>query len=471
MNLVSALGQVRMDAVVSPARHECMEWQERQPPVSVVYVSFEMTSSLPEQQITELAHGLERSRQRFIWVLREADRADIFAGDDDGRQKLPDGYEQRVAGVGLVVRGWAPQLDILGHSATALFMSHCRWNSCMEGLSNGVSIATWPLHSDQPKNALLVTEVLQVGVTARLALPCCVSFFRQVLELLDLDEDRFKGLDLEGFLEVGYLCEAESPDLFSCSDEVGASDGYNGFSSLLTKAGYLFSEPHLAVHRGGGDGKDWHPGEPHLAVHRSVVVGGDSREAAAQRPRPCLPFHVDLHIPGASPLGDHQLRLSQATSRLEGERPTGSKATSMSASPPTPSSKATQSQGQERRWNICTGAQLCLLRPAAQRKEAAAAAAAATMAETMVLKGVMKGHTNMVMAIVTTIDNSDMVVSSSSRDKFVLVWHLTKDLNTWWADGDDNNCRRASHLLSLVIRCHSLPLFNSERERRRWGHA
>ncbi|MQL71302.1 hypothetical protein Taro_003646 [Colocasia esculenta] len=167
VNPVSALRQVRTDAVVSPARHECMEWLDRQPPVSVVYVSFGTTSSLPEQQITELAHGLERSRLRFIWVLREADRADIFAGDDDGRQKLPDGYEQRVAGVGLVVRGWAPQLDILGHRATALFMSHCGWNSCMEGLSNGVPIATWPLHSDQPKNALLVTEVLQVGVTVR----------------------------------------------------------------------------------------------------------------------------------------------------------------------------------------------------------------------------------------------------------------------------------------------------------------
>ncbi|MQL94720.1 hypothetical protein Taro_027384 [Colocasia esculenta] len=155
-----------------------MEWLDMQPPVSVVYVSFGTTSSLPEQQIMELAHGLERSQKHFMWVLREANRVDIFVGDDDGRQKLSDGYEHRVAGVGLVV-----------------------------------------------------------GVTTRLALPCCISFFRQVLELLDLDEDRFKGLDLEGFLEVGYLCEAESPNLFSCRDELGASNGYNGFSPLLTKAG------------------------------------------------------------------------------------------------------------------------------------------------------------------------------------------------------------------------------------------
>lgn len=153
-----------------PRRHECMEWLDRQPPVSVVYVSFGTTSSIPEQQIAELADGLERSRQRFIWVLRDADRGDIFAAEHtgaDGGHKLPDGYEQRVAGVGLVVRGWAPQLEILGHRATGLFMSHCGWNSCMEGLSNGVPIAAWPLHSDQPKNALLVTEVLKVGVTVQ----------------------------------------------------------------------------------------------------------------------------------------------------------------------------------------------------------------------------------------------------------------------------------------------------------------
>ncbi|CAA6673170.1 unnamed protein product [Spirodela intermedia] len=48
------------------------------------------------------------------------------------------------------------------------------------------------------------------------------------------------------------------------------------------------------------------------------------------------------------------------------------------------------------------------------------------MAEVLVLKGVLKGHTDVVTAIATPIDNSDMIVSSS-RDKSVLVWHLTKD--------------------------------------------
>lgn len=80
---------------------------------------------------------------------------------------MPAYYERRVARLGMVVRGWAPQLDILGHRATGLFMTHCGWNSCMEILSMGVPMAAWALHSDQRKHALLVTEVLKVGVTVQ----------------------------------------------------------------------------------------------------------------------------------------------------------------------------------------------------------------------------------------------------------------------------------------------------------------
>ncbi|XP_068641031.1 small ribosomal subunit protein RACK1-like [Aristolochia californica] len=52
------------------------------------------------------------------------------------------------------------------------------------------------------------------------------------------------------------------------------------------------------------------------------------------------------------------------------------------------------------------------------------------MAETLVLRGTMKGHSDMVTAIATPIDNSDSIVSSS-RDKSVLLWHLTKEESTF----------------------------------------
>lgn len=155
-------------------RRPLMRWLDAQPPESVVYVSFGTTSSMPDRQIGELAAGLERSGQRFIWVLRDADRGDIFAaagkgdcGPADDHCQLPAGFEKRVADVGVVVRDWAPQLDILSHPSTALFLSHCGWNSCMESLSMGVPVAAWPMHSDQPRNALLLTELLKVGVPVR----------------------------------------------------------------------------------------------------------------------------------------------------------------------------------------------------------------------------------------------------------------------------------------------------------------
>uniref|UniRef100_M1DFL2 Glucosyltransferase n=1 Tax=Solanum tuberosum TaxID=4113 RepID=M1DFL2_SOLTU len=110
--------------------------------------------------------GLEQSKQKFIWVLRDADRGDIFKGEDR-RVELPEGFEERLKDVGLVVREWAPQPEILAHSSTGGFMSHCGWNSCIESITMGVPIAAWPMHSDQPRNGFLVTEVLKIGLIVR----------------------------------------------------------------------------------------------------------------------------------------------------------------------------------------------------------------------------------------------------------------------------------------------------------------
>ncbi|KAL0404888.1 UNVERIFIED_CONTAM: Zeatin O-glucosyltransferase [Sesamum radiatum] len=83
------------------------------------------------------------------------------------KAELPEGFEERVKERGIVVRDWAPQLEILGHFATGGFMSHCGWNSCMESISMGVPIAAWPMHSDQPRNAVLMTEVLKIGLVVK----------------------------------------------------------------------------------------------------------------------------------------------------------------------------------------------------------------------------------------------------------------------------------------------------------------
>ncbi|KAG6414127.1 hypothetical protein SASPL_126845 [Salvia splendens] len=99
-------------------REACLKWLDVQSLNSVILVSFGSTCSLSDDQISEIAEGLEKSGERFIWVIRDADRGNIFEGDVR-RAPLPEMYEERVRERGLILRDWAPQLTILGHKATA----------------------------------------------------------------------------------------------------------------------------------------------------------------------------------------------------------------------------------------------------------------------------------------------------------------------------------------------------------------
>ncbi|KAI3510496.1 hypothetical protein L1887_17543 [Cichorium endivia] len=158
--------QIESNVTVSGNRHKCLQWLDKQPAKSVIYVSFGTTTTFTDDQIRELAIGLERSGQRFIWVVQPVDIGDEY-GFEDRKVELPDGFEERVKERGLVERRWAPQLEILGHFATGGFMSHCGWNSSIESISMGVPMATWPMHSDQPRNAFLITEVFGIGVAVK----------------------------------------------------------------------------------------------------------------------------------------------------------------------------------------------------------------------------------------------------------------------------------------------------------------
>ncbi|KAL3370570.1 hypothetical protein AABB24_007563, partial [Solanum stoloniferum] len=150
----------------SNKRHESLDWLDKQERDSVIFVSFGTTTSLCDEEIKVLAIGLEKSCQKFVWVLRDADKGDVFTSEVRKAQ-LPEGYEERIKERGIIVRDWAPQLEILAHSSTGGFMSHCGWNSCMESMSFGVPIAAWPMHSDQPRNSQLVTKYLKIGLIVR----------------------------------------------------------------------------------------------------------------------------------------------------------------------------------------------------------------------------------------------------------------------------------------------------------------
>ncbi|XVF43299.1 hypothetical protein PTKIN_Ptkin02bG0029000 [Pterospermum kingtungense] len=145
----------------SDPNDQVLTWLDRCPHGSVVYVCFGSQKLLRKEQMEGLAKGLEKSGTRFVWVVKQGTRQEQ---DDDGYGVIPDGFENRVAGRGLVIKGWASQLLILNHNAVGAFLSHCGWNSFLEGIVNGVMILAWPMEADQHVNARILVDDMGVAV-------------------------------------------------------------------------------------------------------------------------------------------------------------------------------------------------------------------------------------------------------------------------------------------------------------------
>ncbi|MED6225690.1 hypothetical protein PIB30_096083 [Stylosanthes scabra] len=147
---------------------ECLRWLDNQRPKSVLYISFGSGGTLSQEQVNEMALGLEQSGQKFLWVLRapsdSANAAYLGVENIDPLSFLPRGFLERTKGQGLVIGNWAPQTQILSHSSTGGFLTHCGWNSTLESIVMGVPMITWPLFAEQRMNAVLLTEGLGVAL-------------------------------------------------------------------------------------------------------------------------------------------------------------------------------------------------------------------------------------------------------------------------------------------------------------------
>lgn len=135
-----------------------MKWLDSRQSGTVVYASLGSLSRLTLSEFMELALGLEASNHPFMLAVR-GERAEEIE-----RWILEEGFEERTKGRGVVIRGWAPQVLILSHPAIGGFLTHCGWNSTLEGICSGVPMITRPSFGEQFFNEKQVVQILETGL-------------------------------------------------------------------------------------------------------------------------------------------------------------------------------------------------------------------------------------------------------------------------------------------------------------------
>lgn len=137
----------------------CLSWLDQRKPRSVIYVCFGSMCRVSLSQIKEIGLGLEASRSAFIWIIRGLD-----ASSEVEKWLMDENFEERTKDKGLIIRGWAPQVLILSHSSIGGFLTHCGWNSTLEGVCAGVPMITWPMFAEQFYNEKFIVDILRIGV-------------------------------------------------------------------------------------------------------------------------------------------------------------------------------------------------------------------------------------------------------------------------------------------------------------------
>ncbi|KAF6174152.1 hypothetical protein GIB67_033684 [Kingdonia uniflora] len=143
-------------SLFKPSENSYMEWLNTRESESVIYMSFGSVVPLSKEQMEELAWGLRDSGKNFLWVVKETEE-----------MKLPLNFIKETSNKGLVVK-WCSQMEVLAHEAIGCFITHCGWNSILEGLSMGVPLVAMPMLWDQPLNAKFVEDVWGVGIRTKM---------------------------------------------------------------------------------------------------------------------------------------------------------------------------------------------------------------------------------------------------------------------------------------------------------------
>ncbi|GAB2275715.1 hypothetical protein Dimus_010467 [Dionaea muscipula] len=133
----------------------CLEWLDKHE--SVVYVNFGSITVMTPEQLTEFAWGLANSKKPFLWIIRP----DLVAGGSS--LVLPREFVDETKDRGMLA-SWCPQVQVLKHRATRVFLTHSGWNSTIETIIGGVPVISWPFFAEQQTNCHYSCAEWEIGM-------------------------------------------------------------------------------------------------------------------------------------------------------------------------------------------------------------------------------------------------------------------------------------------------------------------
>nr|AVW82186.1 putative UDP-glucosyltransferase UGT79B34 [Barbarea vulgaris subsp. arcuata] len=133
-------------------------WLNGFEPDSVVFCAFGTQFFFEKDQFQELCLGMELTGLPFLVAVMPP------RGSSTIQEALPEGFEERVKGRGIVWGGWVEQPLILSHPSVGCFVNHCGFGSMWESLLSDCQIVFIPQLADQVLITRLLTEELEVSV-------------------------------------------------------------------------------------------------------------------------------------------------------------------------------------------------------------------------------------------------------------------------------------------------------------------
>ncbi|KAL0358917.1 UNVERIFIED_CONTAM: Baicalein 7-O-glucuronosyltransferase [Sesamum angustifolium] len=217
------------------AKHDCLRWLDSQPSKSVIFLCFGRRGVFSGEQLKAIALGLENSGYRFLWAVRSPPgKHDLGSAEEpDLAALMPEGFLERTKERGLLLKSWAPQVEVLRHGSVGGFVTHCGQSSLLEAVSSGVPMIAWPLYAEQRMNRVFMVEEMKVALRLEEAAGGFVTaaeLEKQVKELMETKagkDIRRRVMELKSAAEAAVMRKGGSSlvALDKFMEAIGARNG------------------------------------------------------------------------------------------------------------------------------------------------------------------------------------------------------------------------------------------------------